>query len=180
MTYYPIPANETDRLKALESYNVVSDSAKEGFVRLVRLALATCDVPIAFISLVNSDRTRFIAKTGINTDEIPREKSLCQYAIMNRFLLFVEDAAKDERFSDKLHVAGSPQIRFYAGQPLIDKDGYILGCFSIADHVPRQINEKQKEILKILADEAFAQIAFLREQREQLKVREQFLENTSH
>lgn len=180
MTFYPVPANEPERLKALESYNVLNESAKEGFVRLIRLALATCDVPIAYISLLDADRSRFLAKSGINTDEIPREKTLCQYTIMSKFLLFVEDTAQDERFRDKALVAGKPGIRFYASQPLVDQNGHVLGCFSIADTVPRQINEKQKEILKTLTEEAVAQIVFLRDQHALLKERDVFLGNMSH
>ncbi len=47
-------------------------------------------------------------------------------------------------------VIGEPNIRFYAGAPIINVNGYALGALCVVDTKPRKITEKQKLGLEAL------------------------------
>lgn len=63
----------------------------------------------------------------------------------------VEDAHQDPRFKDNILVTGEPSIVFYAGMPLLDKEGYVLGSLCVIDQTPRLLNETQQKALRTLA-----------------------------
>ena len=48
-------------------------------------------------------------------------------AILSPETLIVEDTLLDARFAANPFVVGMPNIRFYAGAPIVAPDGHILG-----------------------------------------------------
>ncbi len=166
MKKYPIPENEQERLKFLKDYEILDSGYEYKFDRITELASIICEVPISLISLIDEKRQWFKSKVGLNVAETPREISFCQYAIMGDKYFEVPDASKDERFISNELVTGYPEVRFYAGYPLIDPNGYALGTLCIIDQQARQLNEKQKRALELLAEEAIALIVEHREQKE--------------
>lgn len=158
MSKYPVPPNEKDRLKALDSYDVLNSLSEAEYDRLTELASIICEVPISLISLVDEKRQWFKSKVGLDVNETSRDLAFCQYAIMGVDRFDVPDATTDARFRDNALVTGDPNIRFYAGQPLIDPDGFALGTLCVIDRVPRTLTDKQKRALEILAQEAMSLI----------------------
>jgi PAS domain S-box-containing protein len=154
----PVPENETERLKALTQYNILDTHSEEEFDRLTKLASIICGVPIALISLIDSERQWFKSRVGLDVSETSRDISFCQYAITGKNIFTVEDATKDERFVNNPLVTGNPNIRFYAGFPLIDPDGYALGTLCVIDRKARVLNEDQQDALNLLAKEVVSQI----------------------
>jgi len=164
----PKPRDEKERLKALKNYAILDSLSEEEFDRITELASLICDVPISLISLVDDDRQWFKSKVGIDVSETPRGLAFCQYAILDTDTLEVEDATLDERFKANPLVTGDPNIRFYAGHPLIDPQGYALGTICVIDQEPRVLTGKQKRALQLLAKEAMNLIVE-RRQRAELK-----------
>ncbi|HET6225203.1 MAG TPA: GAF domain-containing protein, partial [Bacteroidia bacterium] len=154
----PIPENEAERLKALAKYNILDSLPEEEFDRLTKLASIICGVPIALISLIEKERQWFKSNIGMNSNETKREDSFCQYAIIGTDTLQVNDATKDHRFVNNPFVTGDPDIRFYAGHPLIDPDGYALGTLCVIDKKVRQLTAEQEEALTLIAKEVVSQI----------------------
>jgi PAS domain S-box-containing protein len=146
------PANEDERLKALHSYEILDSVTEQDYDELTEIAAAICGTPIALISLVDANRQWFKSRKGIEASETPIAESFCAHAILNPSELFeIEDANEDSRFRDNRLVTGSPHIKFYAGMPLLDSQGYALGSICVIDTQKRQLNETQKNALKILS-----------------------------
>lgn len=165
-TKLPIPNNEPQRLEALESYRIMDTAPEERLDNLTQLAADICRVPISLVSLVDGKRQWFKSRVGIDATETPREISFCQYAILDTETFEVENALDDSRFSENPLVTEDPSIRFYAGHPLTNDDGYNLGTLCVIDRVPRKLDEHQKNALKILAKEAVAAIENHKTRRE--------------
>ncbi|MHA4894118.1 PAS domain S-box protein [Pedobacter sp. PWIIR3] len=166
MNKFPVPDNEQERLKFLQDYEILDSGYEYKFDRITELASIICEVPISLISLIDEKRQWFKSQVGLDVAETPRELSFCQYAIMGDNYFEVPDAKKDDRFVDNDLVTGDPNIRFYAGYPLIDPNGYALGTLCIIDRQPGHLNDKQKRALELLAEEAIALIVEHRKKKE--------------
>lgn len=155
----PLPVGETKRLEALNSYNILDTDDEQSYDDLTHLACILCATPISTITLVDRDRQWFKSMVGVENREDPRAVSFCAHAILEPgSLLHVEDASMDARFAKNPLVVGGPQIRFYAGVPLVTKEGAALGTICVIDREPRRLNPAQQEALHCLARRAVAQI----------------------
>ncbi|MHB8206585.1 PAS domain-containing protein [Mucilaginibacter sp.] len=163
------PDNESQRLTALSSYNVLDTLPEKEYDAITRLASYICQVPIALVSLIDEDRQWFKSKVGLDTDGTPRADAFCHYTILDDGILEVNDAHKSNLFKDNVLVTGAPNIRFYAGAPLIDPNGHRLGSLCVIDQVPRKLTDEQKDALRTLADEVMSHL-ILKKQKEELKV----------
>jgi GAF domain-containing protein len=104
----PIPSNETQRLRALHMAQVLDTPADSRFDRITRTARRMFNVPIALVSLVDSQRQWFLSRQGLDATETPRNVSFCGHAIMAERLFVVEDSNLDPRFRDNPLVTGPP------------------------------------------------------------------------
>lgn len=163
-----LSANENERLIALNSYNVLDTLPEKEYDAITRLASYICQVPIALISLIDEDRQWFKSKFGLNVDETPRADAFCNYTILNDHILEVNNTLESETFKDNRLVTGAPDIRFYAGAPLIDPDGNRLGSLCVIDRVPRKLTDEQKDALRTLADEVMSHLQ-LKKQKQELE-----------
>lgn len=138
LTGYPEPTNEDHRLQVLNSYDGLDFSGDGQFDRIVRLAAAHFQVPISLVTLVGKDYEKFAARCGIESAGAPREGSFCAHALVEQGPLIVLDATQDPRFANHKSVVGEPGIRFYAGAPLIVREGVALGTLCVIGTEPRQ------------------------------------------
>lgn len=166
----PITENEGYRLDALLKYNILDTLPEDEFDRLTQLASIICGVPIALISLIDKDRQWFKSKVGLEAQETPRDISFCQYSICGDTIFEVEDATKDERFLSNPLVIENPNIRFYAGYPLIDPEGYALGTLCVIDRKARKLKPDQQQALTLLANEVVSQIVSRKKNAEKDKL----------
>lgn len=147
-----LPADEKQRLRELYSYGVLDTTYEEEFDDVVRLAANICNMPIAMVSLSDTERQWFKAKQGIDYAEIPRDISFCTHVITcNKDIFEVEDATKDDQFMDNPLVIAYPNIRHYVGVALVTKNGYKLGAISVMDNKAGELTVDQVFALQILA-----------------------------
>ena len=146
-----LPDNEARRLRILQEYQILDTESEKDFDEITKLASEICETPISLISFVDTDRQWFKSSYGLSVQETPRALSFCAHAIHDESIFVVEDARKDIRFHDSPLVTGNPNIVFYAGIPLIDKDGFSLGTLCVIDDKTKQLSEFQQKALKTLS-----------------------------
>ena len=154
----PLPPDETARLEALRQYEILDTLPEQVYDDLTRLAAFVCETPISLVSLIDSDRQWFKAKTGLDVVETHRDLAFCAHAILDHELLVVPDASRDERFSDNPLVVGAPNIRFYAGTPLLSPSGHALGTLCVIDTKPRTLGSDQQNMLRALGRQVVSQL----------------------
>jgi PAS domain S-box-containing protein len=154
----PLPADEPERLQALESYRILDTPPEQSFDDLTLLASHIANVPVALVTLVDEARQWFKSAVGTPVRETPREHAFCAWAILGKDVMIVPDALEDERFATNPLVRSEPGIRFYAGAPLLTEDGHALGTLCLADRRPRTLTSEQVELLRALARQAVSRL----------------------
>jgi GAF domain-containing protein len=168
-----VPKDERRRLEVLWQYDILDTIPEQVFDDLTELAASICEAPIALITLVDEKRQWFKSKVGVSVTETSRDISFCGHAILHRELFIVPDAARDARFAHNPLVLTEPQIRFYAGAPLITPDGHALGTLCVIDKVPRTLRPDQKRALQILSRHVMTQLELRRHAFELARAREE-------
>ncbi len=154
--------NEFERLAALRSYEILDTTADARFDALTKLTAITLGVPTAFISLVDSDRHWIWSRYGIDVAELP-SNPLFDHTVAANTSLIVPDTLQDSRFGDDPLIAGGPKVRFYAGVPLRNREGMVIGTLCAIGHEPRQLTENEAVTLVLLADQIVSLLELLRD-----------------
>jgi len=154
--------DESSRLAALRQYRILDTEPEIAFDDLALLASHICETPIALISLVDADRQWFKAHPGIAVTQTSRAVSFCSHAIEQSGLFIIPDAREDVRFRDNPFVAGGPFFRFYAGAPLLAREGEALGTLCVIDRIPRTLTDSQREALDALRRQVEGQLELRR------------------
>lgn len=154
---------EVARLASVQSYRVLDTFPETDFDQLIELACRLFGVAISTISIMDAHRQWFKARKGLDFCQTSRDDSFCRYPVESHQTFVVEDALSDSRFTSNPFVLGSPWIRFYAGVPLINREGHAIGTFCIMDPVPKVLSELENDLLGMLANQALKLLEFRRE-----------------
>lgn len=149
---------EQKRLSAVHALQWLETAHNEDFDRLCRLAAAHFRVPTVLVSLVEKDRQWFPGRVGFDASQTPIEQSFCRYTIQSSDVMVVNDARLDPRFADNALVTKADGIRFYAGAPLCNQHGDVLGSFCLIDTVPRTLQADEVAVLEDFAQLVMAQV----------------------
>jgi len=157
-----IPEDEQQRLALLKACRIIYTPAEEAFDDVARLAAELCGTEIALITLVDADYQWFKARVGVQQTGTARDLSFCGHCINHKHPLIVEDTLLDARFADNPLVTGDPNIRFYAGVPLLIDEGSSIGALSVADRSPRTLTARQLTSLERLARQVSRELSLRR------------------
>lgn len=149
---------EQKRLSAVHALQWLETAHNENFDRLCRMAATHFGVPTVLVSLVEKDRQWFPGRVGFEASQTPIEQSFCRYIIQNAGIMVVNDAHLDPRFAKTALVAKPNGIHFYAGAPLCNQHGEVLGSFCLIDTVPRQLSPAEEAVLEDFAELVMAQV----------------------
>ncbi|WP_242187938.1 sensor domain-containing phosphodiesterase [Sphingomonas sp. CARO-RG-8B-R24-01] len=149
-------SNERARLDALYQLNLLDTPASESFDRITRMASQLFKLPIAAVSLTDHDRQWFKSRVGIAHDAVTRTKAPCSQVAETTDTLVIPDLL-DNAFYRDCPIA-QDGIRFYAGAPLVTRDGHGLGALCVLGTEPRNIDPKEIAALNDLAAMVMSQI----------------------
>lgn len=160
--------NNEKRLKALQEYQIMDSGQEKEFDDIVELASAFYGTPISAITLLDNYRQWFKSKVGLNVASTPIEHAYCRHAIQNpNEVMVVEDSLLDKRFCENPLTTGDPNIRFYAGAPLVTSDGVALGSLCVIDKKPRSFSQEEARMLKVLANKVMRMLELRKQNIEQ-------------
>lgn len=146
-----LAADEQARLRLLASLGIIDMPKVEEIDRITRLAARHFQVKAVLVSLIDTDRQWFLSYAGIDFNEAPRDTSFCGHTILKPEPMIVMDARLDLRFHDNPLVTGSPHIVFYAGCPLLSREGVALGALCLVDDKIRAWSHEDLQTLCDLA-----------------------------
>jgi diguanylate cyclase (GGDEF)-like protein len=156
--------DEIFRQRALDDYGILDSPDEQDYDDIVKLAAFICKAPMAAITFIDRERQWTKAEFGLpGAREMPRKDSFCAHAIQTPDeLLIVPDTTQDSRFADNPLVLMKPELRFYAGAPMITPAGAALGTLCVCDDAIRGISDGEAEALRQLSRQVVAQLELRR------------------
>ncbi len=145
------PIDESERLQALRALGILDTPPEERFDRITRTVARHFGVPIALVSLVDTDRQWFKSCIGLPEQETARSESFCAHALLQDDIFVIPDTLADHRFVDNALVTGPPFLRFYAGYPLRSVTGQKVGTLCLLDRKPRELTVEDRAVIVDLA-----------------------------
>lgn len=152
----PIPDDDEQRVKMLHESGVLTPALTALYRDTAKKAVNAFNTKWAQVSWVDAARVfapgsllPLSVQEGIQQG-FPREGTVCSYVVYEKEAIVVGDLARDPRFASDSAVH-SLKLRFYAGVPLVDKKGNVLGCLSILDDEPRNMSDDELEVLSSMA-----------------------------
>ncbi|KAK6823562.1 hypothetical protein PG987_013819 [Apiospora arundinis] len=149
--YEPKPSQD-EALAAFAQLAVLRLNVKRAMVSLIDkthqmiLAEATRNL---FVGLVGDTQS---ADLWLGSTILVRQDAMCEHCLTNTYTvrdpanaqsmfsapaLVVPDCRNDERFHTRPYVVSEPGVRFYAGVPIISRNGHKIGAYAVSDERPR-------------------------------------------
>jgi serine phosphatase RsbU (regulator of sigma subunit) len=165
---------DAQRLGALRDAGLTA-AADAGMERFARLVARLIGVPMSLVSLVEADRQVFPGAIGLaepwaTTRQTPLSHSLCQHVVAEGRPLVLNDVREDERTWSSMAI-GDLGVIAYAGMPLTDTQGNVLGSLCASDTVPREWTERELANLTDLAAACSAELRLRISSRHALEAR---------
>jgi diguanylate cyclase (GGDEF)-like protein len=152
---WPRPSDDAERVAALRALGVLDHPADEDLEALVRVASYVCGTPSAAVNLIDKERQWAAALHGPGAKQMPRDESMCGWAILQPGVTYVPDASHDAVFADHPHVTGMlGSVRLYAAAPVVVASGFVVGTLCAYGEQPGQLSPTQIDRLSDLAQVA--------------------------
>lgn len=168
MTQNKLSFEDYEQLMASRHQEAGQLQAENEIAVLTRLVALFCKAPICLISLVHKGQVLIRNPYGMDECDIEGHESFCSHTVRGEKILEVVDTLEDERFRQLKVVTGPPNIRFYAGVPLVTPSGHVIGALCVLDHVPRKLEPQEKEVLHVMSSQVMNFIS-LKESEERFK-----------
>jgi len=157
-SHFPRPADDKHRLAALHRYQALEAPNTDDFTFLTELAAKVCDVPYAFITLVDAEQVLVKSFTGLDLGQLPRDQCYCSLAVLGEDATEICDLSKDARTAGMPLTVEAPFMRMYSSVPLTSSDGYAIGTLCVMNTKPGCLSSSQREMLRRLARQVMALI----------------------
>lgn len=159
-SFSPFSEREMERVLALNELGLDYSEMDQAFAGLTKLAAKIAGTSSSMINFIDVFTQWSVASYGMHLRQSPREKSICEYTIMeeNAGGMEVNDLSMDERFKDRFYVAESPYLKYYFGIPLKVDDRPPIGALCVIHEDDRSLDAEKKEMLAMIAGEIVSKI----------------------
>lgn len=151
MTTVVPPFDDAARQRAIENLGILDTPRDERIDRVTRIAQEMFGVPMVSVTLLDRDRQWRKSEIGLGGREAPRADAFCDFTVREGRTVVIPDASEDQRWAANPFVEGDPHLRFYAGHPLEARGGERIGTLCLLDTRPRELDEREEELLRELA-----------------------------
>jgi len=150
------PQPGVDRGMATRSeFDIFDRNPDPALDELTGLAAVLGGADFAYIGWMDFNRLWFKSRHGFNATEQPRASTACQWLLETGQPLLIYDAGHDQRFPPEgVELAGGGYCRSYAGTPLVNGAGQIVGTLAILSREPNQFSEEHLALLEIVGRQA--------------------------
>jgi GAF domain-containing protein len=151
------------RLAAVGRLLPVADAARAALDRLAELAAVVMDAPVGIVNLLTGREQHLVGLAGMaepyaSSRRLPAEIGFCPETVRAGAALYIEDATDDPEFADQPAVRELECVA-YAGVPLRDGDGQIIGTVCVTDSRPRRWRQGDRRALEALAESVVSELA---------------------
>ncbi|MFC7517976.1 AI-2E family transporter [Herbaspirillum sp. GCM10030257] len=159
----PLPAEEMERLQALQASGVLAADKTPLLDRIARSVAEAVDMPIGLVSLIDDSLQLWKGAFGLSEEllksrQASRDSSICTHVVASNAPLVVEDIARDPRFARNEFLRGHG-FRFYAGVPLRTESSHVIGSLCVMDKKPRTLSPRELKLMLVIADELMIDLA---------------------
>ncbi|QJD94500.1 GAF domain-containing protein [Mucilaginibacter robiniae] len=161
---------ESQRILTMQRFLDLDISRENELQNIVALAADTCQAQAAFLVFVEQDTIKVKFKAGSLADSLPNAETFYQEVFQGQEVVVIPNTKNNPLFANHPWVTGPANIRFYAGAPLITHDGLTIGALFVVGQEPKNLSDRRKGMLNILARQAVnmaefeLSISMLREQ----------------
>lgn len=151
-----LPHNEEGRLSRVHRTGMMDSGADQRFTLYTDLMRHISGYPVAYAGLIDEARQYFLSQNFpecMAGPECPRERTLCQFALLDPAPLIVPDMRAHPVLKVHPLVVSQPNFVSWAAFPLTTADGHILGTLCVLDYVPREVSAGQVDLMRLLAAE---------------------------
>ncbi|KAA8915004.1 hypothetical protein FN846DRAFT_2794 [Sphaerosporella brunnea] len=126
---------------------------------------------MACISLIDENMEVVKAEHSFGRVYLPRSHSIAAHAILGNETMVILDTVKDWRLRGNPLTQDVPNLRFYAGAPIVTFDGHTIGVFAVFDTQPRSsFPAASRRNLMDFARLAMTEFEILMEERDEPKL----------
>jgi len=171
-----MPHDEAGRLTALRSFDLLHSHKEESLNNLAQLMAEDFEVPVAAITFVDREQVFVKASVGLNgVESARRNESFCALAILSDEVTVIDHGMNNPCILQAREGAHELDLAFYAGAPLVTRDGFHIGAVSVADHKSRRFSPKDEGRLQRYARTVMFEIETrteLKRSREEIREKE--------
>ncbi|MCC5937651.1 MAG: GAF domain-containing sensor histidine kinase [Lunatimonas sp.] len=158
----PYPPNELERLLDLSSYGLDYAELEDHFKDLTELAAKIAETEFSLINIIDAYTQWSVAATGIETGQVSREQTICQFTIVDDKPFEVRNILEDTQFKDQGFAIDQKELKYYWGIPLRTEEGNNLGALCVLDTEPKRLDETKVAMLQIIANEVVKRLGMMR------------------
>jgi PAS domain S-box-containing protein len=155
-----MPFNEFYKIRSMERFLDLNISRENELQNIVTLAAEACQTRAAFLVFLNEGKLQHQIKYGFTADVISEDLSFWDVPLHDNQVHIVTDLTQTPEYSKHPLVLNQPDLRFYAGVPLITHDGQNIGSLYVLGQEVKTLSERRKHMLQLLSQQAVNMVEF--------------------
>ena len=155
-----MPYNEFLKIRSMERFLDLNVNRESELQNIVTLAAEACQTPAAYLTLFDEGHLKYQFHISSLASYSSLEPALWNMALKPDEVLVIEDTLEDNGLSQHPAILEEPNIRFYAGVPLVTHDGQNIGSLYVLGQQAKALSQRRRHMLQLLAQQAVSMVEF--------------------